>query len=82
MRPEEQDWEVRRFCEGTDTRPPEVIAAVEQERALERGQYRALRRVRFRFGRRTAAAPEYMANPQNEGMKEGIVGGITVPSVR
>jgi hypothetical protein len=76
MRPEEQDWELRRFCEGTDTRPPEVVAEIERERALERDQYRALRRLHFRFGQRTAA------NPQNEGMTEGIVGGITVPSVR
>jgi DNA-binding transcriptional regulator YdaS (Cro superfamily) len=70
MRPEDV-WEINQWCSGTDTRPPEVVAEIERERALKRDQYRALRRLHFRFGRRTAAAPEYMANPQNGDQSSG-----------
>ena len=47
MRPEDV-WEINQWCAGTDTRPPEVVAEIERERALKRDQYRALRRGRFR----------------------------------
>lgn len=76
MRPEDV-WEINQWCTGTDTRPPEVVAEIERERALERDQYRALRRVHFRFGQRTAAVPE------NETVREGgMAGGAACPLVR